>query len=161
MKLSIVVFALLLFAVTALGAQEKKKEPFWNLLQGKVQKLAPRKKNTAPAAVAGIKGSKNDRADIYWKGKEKKVDIDEDELTKFTLAMEYQEKGDKALALKHFNDFLREYPNSSLHGEGVQAVQLLKTELSAQPPAAATITPSAIAPAAVVTEPVVPATKNP
>lgn len=144
MKLTSMVFILILAAATAFGAEVKKDDAFWGSTQNKVQKLklTSRKTTAASATVAGVKGAKNDRTDIYWKGKEKKIEISEDELQKFNLAMEAQGNGEKAAALKHFEAFLKEFPKSPLHAEGTQAVQLLKAELTAQPSAAVAPAPA-------------------
>ncbi len=142
MKLTIVIITLMLSAVTAFGVQEKKDAELLGTLQGKVQKLTSRKKSNGPATVAGVKGAKNDRTDIYWKGKEKKVEINEDELEKFKLAMENLNNGEKAESLKKFEAFLQEFPKSPLHAEGTQAVQLLKAELNPQTPATAAAPPA-------------------
>jgi hypothetical protein len=129
------VITLMLFISTAFGEQNKKEEAFWGPLQGKVQKLTSSKKNTSSATVAGVKGAKNYPADIYWKGREKKVEVSEEEIHKFSIAMEYQSNGEKEMSLKHFEAFLKEYPSSPLYTDGTEAVRLIKAELSAQPPA--------------------------
>lgn len=139
MKLTCMFFILILSTAPAFGAEVKKDDAFWGATQSKVQKLklTSRKTTAASATVAGVKGAKNDRTDIYWKGKEKKIEVSEDELNKFNLAMEAQGNGEKAAALKHFEAFLKEFPKSPLHAEGTQAVLLLKTELTAPAPAQA------------------------
>ena len=145
MRLTITIIILMLCAVIAFGAEKKNDDVLLSTLQGKVQKLTSRKKNVSTATVAGVKGTKNDRTDIYWKGKEKKVEINEEELQKFKLAMECLTGGEKIIALKHFDAFLKEFPNSPLYAEGMQAVQLLKSAQnpSASVPAATLPSPSA------------------
>lgn len=162
MKLICMILTLLLSAATVFGGQVKKEDAFWTATQNKVQKLklTSRKSNTGAATVAGVKGAKNDRTDIYWKGKEKKIVISEDELQKFNVAMELQSSGEKAKALKQFEVFLQEFPKSPLHADGTQAVQILKEELAASvspvptagtpalPPVASTVPATAEKPAA-------------
>jgi hypothetical protein len=149
MKPAIIVMLGLLISAVAFGAQESGKDKFWGSLQGKAQKLSARKKTTAPAVVAGIKGAKHEKADIYWKGKEGRVEVDEDELQKFNQAVESQSRGEKALALQHFETFLKEYPTSSLREDCLEAVRLLSSELNLPPVSApaAKIPPAPATPA--------------
>lgn len=147
MKLISIIISLMLSVVVVYGADVKKDAVFWGTLQGKVQKLSSSRKIAASATVAGVKGAKNDRADIYWKGKDKKNDINEEELLKFNTALEQQSNGNVTQALKHFETFLQEFPNSTLHAEGREAVQLLKAELSPQKSEAAATPSGSIIPA--------------
>lgn len=147
MKLMTIIISLMLSVLVAYGAEAKKDAVFWGALQGKVQKLSSSRKIAASATVAGVKGAKNDRADIYWKGKDKKNEINEEELQKFNSALELQSNGDVTLALKHFETFLQEFPNSPLQAEGREAVQLLKAELNPQKSEAAATPPGNIIPA--------------
>jgi hypothetical protein len=153
------ILLVLLFATTALGADNNGKngkngEPFWCNLQNKTQKLTPTKKSTAMVAVAGVKGAKNDGADLYWKGREKRVEIGEDEIHKFNVAVECQINGNPNQALQQFEAFLKEFPKSSLRTEGAQAVEMLKAELARQvspeaaPPVPAPAQPAAVQPPA-------------
>jgi TolA-binding protein len=126
-----VVIALLLAVSVAQAGQDGKSDGFWSSLMNKLQKVTPTRKSTATTAVGGVRGAKSDEAnDMYWKGKEKGVEIGEDELEKFKLAVETKSKGDNALALKHFEEFLRDYPKSSLRAECQEAVDRLKADAS-------------------------------
>jgi len=148
MKPAIIAMLGLLISAVAFGAQESDKDKFWGSLHVKAQKLSARKKTTTPAVVAGIKGAKHDKADIYWKGKEGRLKIDEDELQKFNQAVECQSSGEKALALQHFETFLKEYPTSSLHEDCSEAVRLLISELNLPPaPIPTAVSPPQTAPA--------------
>lgn len=130
-----VVFCVILFAsiATVVLAAEDKKNDALNSLSGKVQKLTTTRKNMPSSAVAGVKGTKNDRIDIYWKGKEKTVEVSDDELQKLNAAMELQRNGDKIKALKQYEAFIKEFPGSALHAEVTQTVQSLKKEIDHQP----------------------------
>ncbi len=122
----------LLLAVSVARAGVDDKDGFWGGLQAKLQKLAPTRKSTAVTAVGGVRGAKNGEvADLYWKGEEKRIVVGEDELEKFNLALESKGKGDNALARKHFEEFLRDFPKSSLRAEAQQAVERLKSEEAA------------------------------
>jgi TolA-binding protein len=134
MKIGIVLAVALLCMITTAYAAEpgSKKDSFWETLQGKLEKLTPTKKVTNTTAVGGVRGAKNDEAtDIYWKGKDKPVEIDEEEIHKFNLAVETKFKGNNELALKQFEEFLAEYPQSSLRVEGLQATEKIRMEIAA------------------------------
>jgi hypothetical protein len=130
MKRTIFAVSGVILAVSvALAGQDGKGDGFWSALRSKLEKVTPTRKSTATTAVGGVRGAKNDEAaDIYWKGKDKRVEVGEDELEKFNLAVECRIKGENGLALKHFEEFLRDYPRSSLRAEGLQAVEKLKVE---------------------------------
>ena len=152
---TIIFFTLIFSAMTVFGADAKKEDTFWVTTQSKVQKLklTSKKSNPAAATIAGVKGAKNDRTDIYWKGKEKKVEISEDELQKFIISMELQSCGEKAKSLKQFEAFILEFPESPLHEEGMKAVQILKNELNLQQPVSADPLPVVLNPQALPTAP--------
>ena len=128
---AMVMAGVLLFAVSlALAGENGKGDGFWTGLQSKLQKPTPTRKSTAVTAVGGVRGAKSGEvADLYWKGQEKRVAVGEDELEKFSLGVETRVKGDNAQARKHFEEFLRDYPQSSLRPEAQQAVERLKAEV--------------------------------
>jgi hypothetical protein len=55
--------------------------------------------------------------------------------------MESQSNGDKDQALKLFEAFLKDFPNSTLYADGTEAVQRIKDDLSTQPPVKAPAAP--------------------
>jgi hypothetical protein len=124
--------AVLLSMSTAVYADPvPKKDPFWDKLQNKFEKLVPAKKGATTTAVGGVRGAKNDgAADIYWKGKDKAVEMSDEEHQKFNLGVEAKLKGDNQLALKHFEEFLAQYPQSNFRVEGLQAAEKLRIEVS-------------------------------
>jgi TolA-binding protein len=119
----------LFMAVSTVQAAEG--EGFWGSLASKLHKLAPTRKSTATTAVGGVRGTKGEGDDIYWKGREKSVEIGEDELEKFNQAVESRGKGDTELALKQFDEFLRYFPKSTLRADAQQAVELIRAERAA------------------------------
>lgn len=126
-----IILSLVLVLATA-SAYGEQKEGFWDRLQSKLEKVTPAKKASSTTAVGGVRGAKNDEAtDIYWKGKDKVADISEEELQRFNVALESRKKGDNYLALKQLEDFLAAYPQSSLRGDGLQAVELIRAEINA------------------------------
>lgn len=133
MKMRITLATALLCITTALYAQQApQKDSFWDKLQKKLEKLIPSKKANTTTVVGGVRGAKNDdAADIYWKGKEKTVEMNEEEIQKFNLAVESKLKGDNELALKQFEEFLVQYPHSNLRVEGLQATEKLSMEIAA------------------------------
>jgi hypothetical protein len=123
------VSGVMLIVSVVLAGQDGKGDGFWSALRSKLEKVTPTRKSTATTAVGGVRGAKNDEAvDIYWKGKNKRAEIGEDELEKFNLAVECRLKGENKLAQKHFEEFLHDYPNSTLRPEGLQAIEKLKEE---------------------------------
>lgn len=131
-KRVMLVCSMLLVAAIAHGEQASKKDAFWDGLSKKLEKLTPTKKGATTTAVGGVRGAKNeDATDIYWKGKEKSVDMAQDELQKFNGAVESKLKGDNVQALKQFEEFLVLYPQSAFRVEGLQAVEKLKQEMAA------------------------------
>jgi len=130
MKKSVKILGLLiLMSAPAFGEQ---KDGFWDRLQTKLEKVTPSKKVNAATAVGGVRGAKNDdSSDIYWKGRDKSPDMNDEELEKFNLAMESRRKGENELALKQFEEFLNMYPQSQFRVEGLQAAEMLRTEIAA------------------------------
>jgi len=131
--------ALLVF-VLANGAQGAGKDSFWDNLQGKLEKVTPAKKSGVTTAVGGVRGAKNESADMYWKGKDKTPSVPEEELQKFRIALDTRVKGNNEEALKLFQEFLNAYPQSSLRVEGLQAVDKIKAEMAAAKAPAKTAT---------------------
>jgi len=146
----LMVCSLLLVASIAHGEQVVKKDAFWEKLGQKLEKLTPAKKGATTTAVGGVRGAKNDEAtDIYWKGKEKSVEMAQDEMQIFTAAIESRMKGDNEAALKQFEEFLVMYPQSSFRVEGLQAAEKIRQEIAS----ARGIPAAAAAPSAVTVEP--------
>ena len=137
-KRAMILCSLVLLATVAHGEQAVRKDAFWEKLASKLEKLTPAKKSSTTTAVGGVRGAKSDDStDIYWKGKDKPVEMAEDELQKFNRAVECRMKGDNEQALKQFEEFLAAYPQSAFKVEGLQAVDKLKQEI-----AAAKVTPA-------------------
>jgi len=130
MKKSVMILgALMLISAPVFGEQ---KDGFWDRLQTKLEKVTPSKKVSTTSAVGGVRGAKNDDAsDIYWKGRDKTLDMNDEELEKFNLAMESRRKGENELAIKQFEEFLNMYPQSQFRVEGLQAVEMLRAEIAA------------------------------
>jgi|GEM_PF-878681 len=162
-KRMITICSLLLAASLAHGEQAVKKEAFWEKLTQKLEKVTPAKKGATTTAVGGVRGAKNDEAtDIYWKGKEKPVDMAQDEMQAFAAAIDSRMKGDNEAALRQFEEFLVMYPQSAFRVEGLQAVEKIKQEIAAARSPVVKETSVVEAPRPVKTEPVsVPAPASP
>ncbi len=122
----ILVIALTLFvpATTSMAAGKS----FWSSLKTRIQGITPKKQASVTTAVGGVRGAASEEADaVYWKGKDVK-EVDEVELQKFNDALNLAVQGDNASSLKAFEEFLKEYPDSSLRLDALDAVAALKPE---------------------------------
>lgn len=128
-RLVMILGLLLLVSAPAFGGQQ---DGFWARLQKKLDMLSPSKKISTTTAVGGVRGAKNDdSADIYWKGRDKTLDMSDEELAKFTSALENRRKGENELALKEFEEFLELYPQSQFRVEGLQAAEMIRVDIAA------------------------------
>jgi hypothetical protein len=128
-KRAMILGALLLISTPAFGEQNG---GFWDKLQSKLDKVSPSKKISTTTAVGGVRGAKNDDAsDIYWKGRDKTLDMNDEELAKFTLALESRRKGENEIAIKQFEEFLELYPQSQFRVEGLQAIEMIRVDMAA------------------------------
>jgi len=153
-KRMIIICSLLLVASVAHG-QAVKKDAFWEKMTQKLEKITPAKKGATTTAVGGVRGAKNDEAtDIYWKGKEKPVDMAQEEMQVFTAAIDSRMKGDNEAALRQFEEFLVMYPQSPFRVEGLQAVEKIKQEIAAAGSPVVKMAPKVETPQPVKAEPV-------
>lgn len=121
------VLILLSFAVAA-GAAEPPQAGFWDSLKSRIEKVTPRKKNPGTTAVGGVRSAKQQDADLYWKGKEVALEVDEDELSLFKQALRSAESGKRDVTIAAFEGFLAKYPNSRLKDDCLKALAQLKQE---------------------------------
>ena len=120
----IILIALALFVPDTSMAAGKRS--FWSSLKSRVQGITPKKQASVTTAVGGVRGAASEDADaVYWKGKEIN-EVDEVELQKFNDALNMAVQGDSAGSLKAFEEFLKEYPDSSLRLDALDAVAALK-----------------------------------
>ena len=114
-------------ALSVSYAGEKDESGFWSKIKSKVESITPKKKTTVTTAVGGVRGARDDSAKVvYWKGKEIDEQIAPDELDKFKSALEYAIEGNTEESLKHFDEFLAQYPKSPLREDAVKAVKKLR-----------------------------------
>jgi len=110
---------------TAIG-----EESFWDSLRRKMETVTPAKKGASTAAVGGVRGAKNEGAsDLYWKGKTQPLEVNEEEIRAFNVALQAAVIGEKEESLRLFEDFLVNYPESPLKDD----VTLAIAQLSSQP----------------------------
>jgi len=115
----------LFLAGTAFG-----EESFWDSLRRKMETVTPAKKAASTAAVGGVRGAKNDGAsDLYWKGKVEPIEVNEEELRAFNVALQTAVIGEREESLKLFQDFLVSYPESPLKDDVSAAIAQLSPQL--------------------------------
>ena len=130
-KIAASLLCLLCTASFVQGEPVGKKDAFWDKLQNQLGKVTPARKQTTQGIPGGVRGAKSDEAnDIYWKGKDKAIDMADGELQKFSLAIDAKLKGDNDQALKLFEEFLVMYPESSFRVEGLQAAEKIRLEIA-------------------------------
>lgn len=100
---------------------------YWQQLKERLTQLAPQKKGSATTAVGGVRGSKDQAADtLYWKGETGKVQVSEEEHSRFTAAYQLAVDGNKEEATSSFQSFIKDYPLSPLKEEAVTAISTLQ-----------------------------------
>lgn len=91
-----------------------------------METVTPAKKAASTAAVGGVRGAKNDGAsDLYWKGKAEPIEVNDEELKAFNLALQSAVIGEKDESLRLFQDFLAAYPESPLKEDVTAAIAQL------------------------------------
>lgn len=127
----LIITALTLFLLTPFCyADEKKNESpsFWEQIRTKIEKITPKKKPAATTAVGGVRGAKHSGEELYWKGEEKISAVDAEELSAFKDALFFIEFDEKQKALELFEEFVKDYPESTLAGDAKNAIlELTKT----------------------------------
>jgi TolA-binding protein len=108
-------------------AEEKDQDGFWSKIKSKIETITPKKKATVTTAVGGVRGAQDESTKVlYWKGKEIDEEVAANELDKFKCALEYAINGNTEESLKHFDEFLAQYPKSPLREDAVKAVEKLR-----------------------------------
>ena len=124
------IFLLVLSLAALVVADDTKKETsFWDTLRSKIEKVTPTKKATVTTAVGGVRGAKNESgSELYWKGKEEKIEIAADELALFNSAMDTAIGGEANDAITLFESFVSNYPESLLHADSLLALKHLRVQ---------------------------------
>ena len=129
------VLMILVVAASGVLAEEKKDKKesafasWLQNLQKKIERVTPKKDLSLSTSVAGVRGAKqDDKAKIYWKGKEGDEPVSEAELTDFKGAMELFEKGDADGAIKSLETFMKQNPDSALIPDVKKTLDMAKAE---------------------------------
>ena len=134
----IILLALALFVPMADAAG---KGGFWSNLKSRIKGISP-KKASITTAVGGVRGALSDEVGVvYWKGKDVK-ELSEAQLEKFNAAIDLAETGAESDALKAFEQFLVDYPDSPLRLDALDAVAALQPSVGEAAPAAPTAAPA-------------------
>jgi len=128
MKRLIALFVLLgvVLATPAFSADERQEGSLWERLRKKIELLTPKKKISTTTAVGGVRGSRAETEDVYWKGAANTKPIDADELAAFKKAISLADTGDMTGARAAFSDFQKKYPDSSLREDAETALAALQ-----------------------------------
>ena len=119
---------LMLCSAAAVAAETAQPVGYWGALKVRIEKVTPRKKNSAHTAVGGVRSAKQDDAELYWKGRDAALEADEDELTVFKQALRLASNGQRGESIKLFEGFLATYPQSQLKDDCLKALEQLKVE---------------------------------
>jgi TolA-binding protein len=125
-KIMILMLGLLLTANAPADEEKKAEEGLLDALRKKIELLMPKKKLQTTTAVGGVRGSKADANDLYWKGEKKDEGIDADELAAFDEALALAESGEMIKAEKLLVAFIKNYPGSQLREDAEQALVYVK-----------------------------------
>ena len=110
------------------GASPDGFKSYLNKLWIKVRTLAPKKKQSSGAAVAGIKGAEKGSEELtpYWKGEEEST-LDK-EIERYGIASGLMEKGKYAEAVVVLESFREEFPKSALLSQVIFSEGLCQIE---------------------------------
>ncbi len=138
--LSVLLFLVAMTASAAEDGQERKQGPtmseWLKSMQRKIESIVPKKSLSSSTGVAGVRGAKEDQqVKLYWKGKTVEENVTEDELKEFQEGVDLASKGDKAGAVRELEEFMRQYPNSSLIPDAKKTRDLVKQEPESKPAA--------------------------
>ncbi len=125
-KITLLLLALLLTGNGLAEEAKQAEEGLLDSLRKKIEMLMPKKKLQTTTAVGGVRGSKADANDLYWKGEKGEEGIDADELAAFDDALSLAESGEMVEAEKQLTAFLKKYPASQLREDAEQALVYVK-----------------------------------
>jgi len=125
----ILVFILSLTVAIAQDKRESGLAAWLKDLQKKINQVMPRKSLRMETAVAGIRGVREEqKARLYWKGKQREEPVSEAELTKFKAAVDLAAKGERDATIKEIEAFMQEFPDSALIPDAKKTLDLVKAE---------------------------------
>ncbi len=132
-KLFFVSLALALCCATALAQDPQGKAgpgvtEFLQRLQKKLEQIIPRKSVPLSTAAAGVHGRESSLPKLYWKGNKDDEAVTEEELTKLKSAVEAAGHTDRTRAIKELEEFMRQYPDSTLIPDAKKMLDLVSAE---------------------------------
>jgi len=134
-KIGVCTVLFCLAAGAALAAEDQDRKPGPSIsewlkgLQRKMEHIVPKKSMAPSTGVAGVRGAKEDsRASLYWKGRKCEEAVSEEELKEFKEGVEFASKGDKANAVRELEEFMKQYPDSTLIPDAKKTLDLVKRE---------------------------------
>lgn len=126
MKRALILLIALSLFLPASSALAAGKGSFWSSLRSRIRGITPKKQAAVTTAVGGVRGALSDEANgVYWKGKDI-MEVNEEELQKFNSALLMADDGDTEGSIKAFETFLKEYPDSSLRIDALDAISTLR-----------------------------------
>ncbi len=131
-KIFILFIGFVLIASVSFADDKKtdKDMSFWEKLKTKIEKITPKKKLPITTAVGGVRGVKNESADmLYWKDSEDGIAVSEEELEIFKTALQFAEEGQVREAGAIFEKFMKDFPDSQLSEDARMAVAVIQVEI--------------------------------
>ncbi len=132
-KLFFVSLTLALCCTTALAQDPQGKAgagvtEFLQRLQKKLEQIVPRKSVPLSTVAAGVHGRESLRPKLYWKGNKEDEAVTEEELAKLKSAIEAAEHKDRTRAIKELEEFMKQYPDSTLIPDAKKTLDLVSAE---------------------------------
>jgi TolA-binding protein len=125
----ILVFMLSLTVAVAQDRKESGLSAWLKDLQRKIQQVMPRKPLHMETAIAGVRAVKEEeKAKLYWKGKDREEPVSETELARFKSVVDLAEKGDKSATIKGIEEFMEQFPDSALIPDAKKTLDLVMAE---------------------------------
>jgi len=113
-------------------AQEQKGSSLADWLkavQKKIDKIVPKKIQPLSTGIAGMRGTKEDASiKLYWMGKKIDEPVTEEEMSEFKKGIDLAVRGDRPDAVKVFQEFMKQYPDSALIPDAKKTLDLVKIE---------------------------------
>ena len=112
--------------VFAVEDVDEKKVSLWEVIRTKIEKVTPQKKPSVTTAVGGVRGSKSETGkELHWKGEASEPVVEAMELESFEGALIEAETGNFVQARLLFENFVTDFPDSSLKNDALGALHEL------------------------------------
>jgi TolA-binding protein len=133
-KLFSIVLMLTLCCTASMAQQQEKKvgpsiAEWLKGLQNKIAQIVPKKSVPLSTGVAGVRGAREGaQAKLYWKGKKGEEVVTEEEMAEFKSALDVAGTSEPAAAVKEFEKFMAQFPDSPLIPDAKKTLDLVKAE---------------------------------